>query len=100
MPTEPLTSAELTNIRQKADRFLAELMDEWYLHYAGHKDSLDIAEIYDRYPELTSLESAKALGASVDGDRTVRELWRFALLGVYRQPHAEQAEQIAALEAS
>ena len=70
MPTEPLTTADLTTIRDRADRFLAELLNEWYLHYAGHKDSLDIAEIYDRYPELTSLENATALGASVNGDRS------------------------------
>ena len=45
MPTDALSPAELTTIRQKADRFLAELLDEWYMHYAGHKDSLEIAGI-------------------------------------------------------
>ncbi len=100
MPTEPLTSAELSTIRQKADRFLAELLDEWYMHYAGHKDSLDIAEIYDRYPELTSLENATALGASMNGDRTIRELWHFGCSEYLANLTKKHSEQIAALEAS
>jgi hypothetical protein len=44
-----LTPVELESLRGKADRFLAESLDEWYRHYAGHKDTLEIAEIYDRY---------------------------------------------------
>ena len=54
------------------------MLDEYYLHYAGHKDALEIAGIYDRYPELTALETATDLGGRVDGDRSVRELWQFA----------------------
>jgi hypothetical protein len=100
MPGEPLTSGELESLRGQADRFLAELLDEWYRHYAGHKDTLDIAEIYDRFPELTSLENATRLGVSVDGDRSVRELWHFGCseyLGNLTKTHAER---IASLEAS
>jgi hypothetical protein len=99
MAETALTPAELEAIRGKADRFLAELLDEWYMHYAGHKDTLEIAGIYDRYPELTSLENANALGASVNGDRNARELWHFGCseyLGNLTKTHAEQ---IAALEA-
>ena len=95
MPTDALSPSELTSFRQKADRFLAELLDEWYMHYAGHKDSLDIAEIYDRYPELTSLENATALGASVNGDRSVRELWHFACSEYLANLTKKHAEQIA-----
>jgi len=99
MLTPALTPPELDSIRERADRFLGEMLDEWYRHYAGHKDTLEIAEIYDRYPELTSLENAQALGASVDGDAGIRELWHFGCseyLGNLTKTHAEQ---IAALEA-
>ena len=99
MPPGPLTSSELAAIRQRADRFLAELLDEWYRHYAGHKDTLEIAEIYDRYPELTSLENATALGASVDGDPRIRELWHFGCAEYLSNLTKTHAEQIAALEA-
>jgi len=100
MPGEPLTSEELESLRGQADRFLAELLEEWYRHYAGHKDTLDIAEIYERFPELTSLDNATRLGASVDGDRSIRELWHFGCseyLGNLTKTHAER---IASLEAS
>jgi hypothetical protein len=94
-----LTGAELAAVRARADRFLGELLDEWYQHYAGHKDTLEIAGIYERYPELTSLENANALGATADGDRSVRELWRFGCGEYLANLTKTHAEQIAALEA-
>ena len=99
MADAALTETELESIRGRADRFLAELLDEWYMHYAGHKDTLEIAEIYDRYPELTSLENANALGASVDSDSSVRELWHFGCAEYLGNLTKKHAEQIAALEA-
>jgi hypothetical protein len=100
MPGQALTPAALEGLREQADRFIAELLDEWYRHYAGHKDTLDIAEIYERYPELTSLENAKALGDAVDSDRGIRELWRFGCSEYLGNLTKEHAERIAALEAS
>ena len=41
MPTEPLTNRELDAFRDDADRFIAELDEEYYLHFAGHKETLD-----------------------------------------------------------
>ncbi len=99
MPAETLTSPQLDAVRERADRFLGEMLDEWYRHYAGHKDTLEIAEIYDRYPDLTSLENAKALGASVDGHAGVRELWHFGCSEYLANLTKTHAEQIAALEA-
>ena len=37
MPT-PLSERELDAIREDADRFIAELDEEAYLHFAGHKE--------------------------------------------------------------
>ncbi len=58
----PLTKADLDRFRDRADRFIAELDEEFYLHYAGLKEKLELAPIYERYSELTKLEQAQALG--------------------------------------
>ncbi len=93
-----LTTRELDAYREQADRFIAAMDEEYYLHYAGHKDSLDLEPIYEQYADLTSLERANAVGATVDGDRRIRELWRFACQGYLGNLTREHAEKIAGLE--
>ncbi len=100
MASGGLTQDRLESLRGQADRFLAELLDEYYLHYAGHKDALELAGIYDRYPELTALETATDLGGSVDGDTSVRELWHFACNEYLSNLTKTYAERIAGLEAT
>ena len=78
MPEAPTTTRELDTYRDRIDRFIAELDEEYYLHYAGHKDTLDLKPLYERYPDLSTLEQAQALGQAADGDKGVSELWRFA----------------------
>ena len=58
MPGVP-TPRELDDYREQADRFLAEIDEEYYLHFAGHKDTLDLAPVYDRYTDLTSLDHCR-----------------------------------------
>jgi len=99
MPGGALTPAELESLRDTADSFLTESLDEWYRHYAGHKDTLEIAEIYDRYPELTSLETATTLGAAAEADSGVKELWHFACSEYLSNLTKTHAEQVAAKEA-
>jgi len=94
-----LSTRELDAYREQADRFIAAIDEEYYLHFAGHKDSLDLEPIYQRYAELTSLESANAIGAAVNGDRRIRELWRFACQGYLGNLTREHAEKVAGLEA-
>jgi hypothetical protein len=96
----PPSPIDLDRFRERADRFIAELDEEYYLHYAGLKDTLDLAPIYDRYSELTDLEQAKALGEIADGDWGIRELWRFASEGHLSELTREQSEKVAELEAS
>jgi hypothetical protein len=96
----PLSAADLDRFRERADRFVAELDEEYYLHYAGLKDTLDLKPIYERYSDLTQLDQANALGEIVDGDWGVRELWRFASEGYLSELTREQAEKVAELEAS
>jgi hypothetical protein len=99
MPSTPPTPHELDVYRQGADRFIAELDEEYYLHFAGLKDSLELEPIYERHSELMELERAQGLGAAVDGDRRIRELWRFSCEGYFGKLTREQAEKVAAAEA-
>lgn len=99
MPSAPPTPRELDAYRERADRFIAEIDEEYYLHYAGHKDALELEPIYERHADLTSLERARAIGAAVDGDRRVRELWRFACGGYLGNLTRSHAERTARLEA-
>lgn len=96
---EPLQQAEIDALSADADRFLAELDEETYLHFSGRKETYEIAPIYERHARLTQLETALALGASVDGDRPRRELWKFACEGYLGSFVSEHAERIAELEA-
>jgi oligoendopeptidase F len=96
----PPSPADLDRFRERADRFIAELDEEYYLHYAGLKDTLDLKPIYERYADLTALDQAKAIGEIVDGDWGTRELWRFASEGYLSELTREQSEKVAALEAS
>ena len=98
MPAPPST-LELDTYRDRVDRFIAELDEEYYLHYAGRKDTLDLEPIYERYPELSSLQQAQALGEAADGDRGVSELWRFASENFLAELTREHSEKTAALEA-
>jgi hypothetical protein len=97
---EPLTPRQLDALRADADRFIAELDEEAYLHFAGHKDTYDLVPIYERHAELTTLDTALGIGASVNGGRNTRELWRFACEGYLGNFVREEAERLAELEAS
>jgi oligoendopeptidase F len=95
----PPTSQELDTYRDRIDRFVAELDEEYYLHYAGLKDTLDLKALYERYPELSTLDQAQALGEAANGDSGVSELWRFASENYLAELTREHAERSAALEA-
>jgi hypothetical protein len=98
-PPPPPSEQELDEIRTKADRFIAELDEEYYLHFAGLKESFDLKPIYERYAELTALDTARLVGAAVDGDRRPRELWRFTCEGYLGDLTREHEERHARLEA-
>jgi hypothetical protein len=86
---EPLQQREIDELSEDADRY-----------FAGLKETFDIAPIYERHERLTQLDTALALGASVDGDRRRRELWKFACSGYLGNFVSEQEERIAELEAT
>jgi hypothetical protein len=95
----PPSERELDAYREQADRFIAELDEEYYLHYAGLKETFELAPIYERHADLTRLEKAQSIGLAVNGGRGVRELWRFACEGYLGDLTREHAERAAMLEA-
>jgi hypothetical protein len=97
---ESLSHPEIDALSADADRFIAELDEEAYLHYAGIKDTYELAPIYERHERLTTLDTALGLGASVDGSRRTRELWRFACEQYLGNFVREEAERVAELEAT
>ncbi|HEX2293064.1 MAG TPA: hypothetical protein VHH55_07110 [Gaiellaceae bacterium] len=99
MATAPPTGRELDTYRERIDRFIAELDEEYYLHYAGHKDTLDLKPLYEAYPDLSELARAQSLGEAASADPEVSELWRFASENYLAELTREHAERSAALEA-
>jgi oligoendopeptidase F len=97
-PTPP-SDRELDAYREQADRFMAELDEEFYLHYAGLKESFDLAPIYERHANLTELEQVRSIGLAVNSGSRVRELWRFASEGYFGERTRDHAERLAELEA-
>ena len=97
---EPLEQREIDALSADADRFVAELNEESYRHFAGLKETYDLAPIYERHERLTRLDTALGLGASVDGDRRRRELWKFACEGYLGNFVRDEAERVAELEAT
>jgi hypothetical protein len=93
---EPPTTREIDSFRDQSDRFIADLNEEYYLHFAGLKDTLDVEQVYERYEDLTRLETAQRLEGAPS------ELWRFAcegFLGNLTREHQARAAQVeAALE--
>jgi hypothetical protein len=100
MATAPPRS-DLDAYRDKADRFIAALDEEYYLHFAGHKERFELEPIYERFADLTTLDAAARIGAAAEeGTRGEIELWRFACEGYLGNLTRAEAEEIAGLEAT
>ena len=98
--SEPTPSErELDGYRAGADRFIAELDEEYYLHYAGLKPEFELGPIYERHADLTDLETVKRIGEAVRGTENM-ELFRFGCEGYLGELTREQAEKTAELEAA
>lgn len=99
MATAPV--AELEAYRDEADRFIAALDEEYYLHFAGLKDEFELTPIYERFSDLTTLDACGRLAATAEAEgRGAVELWRFACEGYIGDLTRADAEEIAGLEAS
>jgi hypothetical protein len=91
--TTPPTSREIDAFRERGDRFIADLDEEYYLHFAGLKETLDVERVYERYEELTKLETAQKLKGAPT------ELWRFACEGFLGNLTRKHQERLAKAEA-
>ena len=89
----PSPSRELDAYCDQADRFVATLNEEYYLHLSGQKALLELAPIYDAHASLTTLEACSDLRQSGSP-----ELWRFACEGYLGNLTRRQEEQRAELE--
>jgi hypothetical protein len=98
MAVAPPSDRELDAYRTQADRFIAELDEEFYLHYAGLKETFELAPIYERHANLTELHQVKSIGLVVNGGQRIRELWRFACEGYFGDLTRDHAEKLATLE--
>lgn len=87
--------ATIDEYRAEADRFLADLFSEEYLHFSGQKDRLELEAIYDRYADLTTVGACRELQ-----DAGSPELWRFACEGYLGKQVAAQQEQLSELEST
>jgi hypothetical protein len=90
---------ELDGYRAGADRFIAELDEEYYLHYAGLKPEFELRPIYERHADLTDLAAVKRVGEAVRGTENL-ELFRFGCEGYLGELTREEAEKIAEREAA
>src|SRR5262249_2239562 len=97
MAVAPYTAPEVDAFRDRGDAFNRDMLQEYYDHFAGFKETLDIEPIYEEYEDLTRLETAQRL------ENAPTELWRFACEGflgnLTRSHQAKAAEVEATLEA-
>ena len=99
MPKQAASDLELDAYRSELDRFAAEREEEYYLHFAGHKQTFDLAPIYERHAGLTDLETVRRIGNAVS-ETTNLELFRFGCEGLIGERKRALQERSAELEAT
>lgn len=96
-------AVDLDSYRERADRFLSELTDVYYRHFAGLEEALDLEPVYERFADLATVEACETLREAAAGapPRSAPvELWRFACEGHLGSVTRAQEERLAALEVS
>src|SRR3954452_14062822 len=94
MSDDQPTNREVDGFRERADAFTRDLMQEYYDHFAGLKDTLDVERIYEQYEDLTTLELAQRMRSAPT------ELWRFACEGFLGNLTREHQARVAQVETS
>lgn len=98
---------DLDSYARDCERFVSELDREYYLHFAGHKESFEIEEIYDRHARLFERDVVEGLrerlgDAGGEERRRARYLLELAVGGLLgretKYEEAQLAEREAALE--
>ena len=88
----PPSDRELDGYRTGADRFIAELDEEYYLHYAGLKPEFELRPIYERHADLTDLDTIRRIGGAVYGTKNL-ELFRFGCEGLPGRADAQSTRR-------
>jgi hypothetical protein len=98
---------DLDGYRRSAEAFISELMEEYYRHYAGHKQRYEVEAVYERHPELFApgmVDSLRGLVSSAppgsEGGRRLRILLDFAIDGLIGQATKELEGELGRREAS
>lgn len=91
----------LPGYRERAREFQSELVKEKYLHHAGLKESLAVADIYSRYQDLFSDVAVKELAelhakAPLDDEKALRYLLSFAVDHAQNSATFEEDQALAA----
>ena len=81
MAVVPYTPSEVDAFRERGDAFNRDMLQEYYDHFAGLKDTLDIERVYEEYEDLTSSRQRS-------GSSTLRASLAVCLRRLPRQPHA------------
>jgi hypothetical protein len=81
--------------RDRVEEMTAEALQEYYAHSAGHKRAYEIAAIYERHADLSTLDQARALTA----EDAPAELRRFAAEAYVGNGVKHLSEDIANTEA-
>jgi hypothetical protein len=98
VPSAP-SASELDAYRERVDRFIADLDQEYYDHFAGLKVDFDLESVYRNYEDITTLEMAQRIGQAVDGSFRSTELWRFACEGYLGNLTRRYEQDAATMEA-
>ena len=86
----------LDTYRRRLEDMTAEALEEDYLHSAGHKPTYEIAAVYERYADLSTLEQARAMHA----EGIPVELQRFACEAHIGDGVKHLSEEVANAEAT
>jgi hypothetical protein len=82
--------------RRRLEDMTAEAMEEYYLHASGRKATYEIAAVYERYADMTTLAQARALA----GGGAPGELRRFACEAYMGDGVKHLSEEVANTEAA
>jgi len=103
MPQRAASSASnavqpLDRLDAEAEAFSNATTREYYLNYAGHKDDLALAPIFERHAGLFRRETVEAVVGAGSGDPRAANLREFIVHGYLDQAAKELTEQIAGRE--
>jgi hypothetical protein len=87
---------DLETYRDELEEMTAEALTEYYNHSAGLKPTMEMARVYDRYADLTSLDAARELSEM----GAPSELQRFAAEAYVGDGTKQLTDRAANLEAT